>query len=221
MSTAATRQADMTPELLFDLLRTRRSVRRFRPEPVARGVVTALLEAAVLAPSASNKQPWRFLVVESGHTIAQMATSVREATARIAAHVPSENQEAFLAYGDYFTRFELASTVIVPIHRALSVLTNLVDAELAAIDRAAVREMEEQSGLIGTALALENMLLMAHAMGLGASGMTGPLVAEPALRAILEVPPGWGIVALVPVGYPDEEPRPTDRKPVDKVVRWL
>jgi nitroreductase len=62
---------------------------------------------------------------------------------------------------------------------------------------------------------------MAHAMGLGASGMTGPLVAEPRLRAILDVPDGWGIVALVPIGRPAEEPTPTDRKPVDKVVRWL
>ena len=211
----------MAPALLLDLLRTRRSVRRFRPEPVARDTVAALLEAAVLAPSASNKQPWRFFVVQSPPRIAQMAAAVREATARIAAHIPAENQAAFLAYGDYFTRFELASTVIVPIHRALSVLTNLVDEQLAPLDRAAIGQMEEQSGLIGTALALENMLLMAHAMGLGASGMTGPLVAEPALRAILEVPPGWGIVALVPVGYPAEEPQRTDRKSVDKVVRWL
>lgn len=211
----------MDPALLLDLLRTRRSIRRFRQEPVAREAVTALLEAAVLAPSASNKQPWRFLVVQSPERITQMAAAVREATARIAAHIPAENQASFLAYGDYFTRFELASTVIVPIHRALSVLTNLVDEQLGAVDRAAIGRMEEESGLIGTALALENMLLMAHAMGLGASGMTGPLVAEPALRAILEVPPGWGIVALVPIGYPDEEPRPTDRKSVDKVVRWL
>jgi nitroreductase len=63
--------------------------------------------------------------------------------------------------------------------------------------------------------------LMAHALGLGASGMTGPLLAEPALRSILEVPDGWGIVALVPIGWPAEDPASTDRKPVDKVVRWL
>ena len=218
----------MSPDHLLELLRTRRSVRRFRPEPVAREALVSLLEAAVLAPSASNKQPWRFLVVQSLERIARMAAAVREATTRIAAQIPAENQASFLAYGDYFTRFELAGTVIVPIHRALSVLGNLVDADegipasaQATLDRAAIASMEEQSGLIGTALALENILLMAHAMGLGASGMTGPLVAEPALREILEIPPGWGIVALVPIGHPDETPRPTERKSVDKVVRWL
>jgi nitroreductase len=150
-----------------------------------------------------------------------MAAAVREAVARIAAHVPESSQPAFRAYGDYFTRFEAAPAVIVPIARAMSVLSNLVDDSLDDADRHAIARMEAQSGMIGTSLALENLLLMAHASGLGASGMTGPLVAEPALRAILDVPDGWSIVALVPIGRPDEEPKPTDRKPLDKVVRWL
>ena len=203
---------------LLALLRARRSVRRFRPEPLAKEEILALLEAAVTAPSASNKQPWRFLVVQDRARIADMAAAVREATARIAAHIPEASQPSFRAYGDYFTRFEHAPCVIVPIYRGLAVLSNLTDADLDDLDRKAIARMEDQSGLIGTSLALENLLLMAHAMGLGASGMTGPLVAEPRLRAILDVPDGWGIVALVPVGRPAEEPTPTDRKPVDKVV---
>jgi nitroreductase len=211
----------MNDAALLALLRARRSVRRFRDEPVDRGAILRLIEAAVAAPSASNKQPWRFLVVESKERIARMAAAVREATARIASHVPEPSQPSFRAYGDYFTRFEDAPAVVVPIHRGSSVLSNLVDGSLAPEDRDAIAWMERDSGLVGTSLALENLLLMAHAMGLGASGMTGPLVAEPALRGILEVPDGWGIVALVPVGHPAEEPTPTDRKPVDKVVRWL
>jgi nitroreductase len=208
----------MKSDDLMELLRTRRSVRRFRPEPLPRETIERLLEAAILAPSASNKQPWRFLVVESRDRIERMAAEVREATARIAAHIPEESQPSFLAYGDYFTRFELAPVVIVPIHRPLSILSNLVE---GGGERGAIVRMEEQSGLVGTSLALQNLLLMAHALGLGASAMTGPLVAEPALRGILEAPAGWGIVAFVAIGLPDEEPSPTARKAVDKVVRWL
>lgn len=204
---------------LLPFLQSRRSVRRFRDEPVGRELITRLLEGAIAAPSASNKQPWRFLVLETRETIAKLATAVREATTRIAAQIPPESQAAFEAYGDYFTRFESAPVVIVPIHRALHILSNLVSAD--AEDRAAIQAMEESSGLIGTSLALQNLLLMAHAEGLGASGMTGPLVAEPALRAILEVPTGWGIVGLVPIGWPAEEPTAPGRKSVEKVVRWL
>src|SRR5882757_3628743 len=87
--------------------------------------------------------------------------------ARISARIPESSQDSFRAYGDYFTRFENAPAVIVPIHRALHILSNLVDDELGAEDRASIRAMEENSGLIGTSLALENLLLMAHDLGLG------------------------------------------------------
>ena len=84
-----------------------------------------------------------------------------------------------------------------------------------------IHAMERDSGLVGTSLALMNLLLAAHDVGLGASAMTGPLLAEPALREILAVPESWGIVALVPMGLADESPRATDRKAARKVTRWL
>jgi nitroreductase len=205
----------------FTLLRTRRSVRRFRPEAPAREMIERLLAAAVTAPSASNKQPWRFLVVTRRALIGQMAAEVREAVERIARHIEPASQNAFRAYGDYFTRFERAPVVIVALHRPLTVLSNLADAALPADDRARIAAMERDSGLMGTAMALENLLLAAHALGLGASGMTGPLVAVDRLRVLLEVPESWQIAALVPVGFPGEDPPPTERKPINKVVRWI
>lgn len=208
-------------EALLALLRTRRSVRRFRPEAPDEATIARLLDAAVLAPSASNKQPWRFLVVASRETIARMADAVRAASAEVASHVTPESRDAFRAYGDYFVRFEAAPIVVVPICRAQRVLSHLVDAELPARAREIVRAMERDSALAATSLALGNLLLAAHAAGLGASAMTGPLLARDALVEILGVPPGWDLVAVVPLGFPDEEPRPTERKQADKVTRWI
>ena len=206
---------------LEDLLRTRRSVRRFRPEAPPDEVIERVLELATLAPSASNKQPWRFFVVTRRETIAAMAAAVRAAVLRVAAHVPEESAEAFRAYGDYFTRFEEAPVVVVPIHRGHAVLSNLVSETIDAETLTIIFAMERDSGLVGTSLALMNLLLAAHEAGLGASAMTGPLLAEPALRALLAVPESWGIVALVPLGLPDEVPRPTERKAAPKVTRWV
>jgi len=211
----------MSPADLLALMNDRRSVRRFTDEPVPRALLDRLFAAAVTAPSASNKQPWRFFVVQERTLITKLADAVREATKRIASHIPASSRASFEAYGDYFTRFEAAPTLVVPLYRPLAVLSNLVSPEIGDRDRAVISALEDQSGLIGTSLALQNFLLMAHAEGLGASGMTGPLVAEPAVRELLEVPDGWRIVALVPVGFPRETPVRTDRKPVDKVVRWL
>ena len=202
-------------------MRSRRSVRRFKPQAPDKAALERLLEAAVSAPSASNKQPWRFLVVRDRALIDRMAEAVAAATARVAKHVDPAARAQFEAYGDYFTRFRAAPVVVVVLHRGMTLLSNLLDAGADAADRARVARMEESSGLIGAAMALQNLLLMAHAEGLGASGMTGPLVAEDALRDLLSVPESWSIAALAPVGWPDEEPKPVPRKPLDAVVRWI
>jgi len=207
--------------LIEQLLRERRSVRRFKPEPVPEALVQRLIEGAVAAPSASNKQPWKFLLVENRGLIAQLADAVRAATTLVARHIPEPSQPAFQRYGDYFTRFEHAPLVIVPIYKPLTLLSNLTSDELPAQERSAIVQLERDSGLIGTSLALGHLLLVAHELGLGASGMTGPLLARPELRRLLEIPAAWDIVALVPVGFPDEVPTPTERKPAHLVTRWF
>ncbi len=206
---------------LEGLLRSRRSVRSFLAEVPPDPMVERVLELAIQAPSASNKQPWRFLVVKNAALISEMAAIVRARVLLIAKHVPESSQPAFLAYGDYFTRFGSAPLVIVPIHRGHTVLSNLVDDALLPSARDAILEMERDSGLVGTSLALMNLLLAAHAEGLGASAMTGPLVAKDALCTLLGVPKSWGIVAIVAMGYAAKEPRPTERKRVDNVTRWI
>lgn len=208
-------------EFLLDLLRTRRSVRRFRPEAPPRAAIERLIEAAVMAPSASNAQPWRFLAVTDRSVVARLAAAVRAAVERIGGHVEPACAAQFRSYGDYFTRFETAPVVIAALFRRMTLLSNLVDDGLAADDRERIAALEASSGLIGTSLALANLLLMAHALGLGASGMTGPLVAADRIRVVLEVPASWDVAALVPVGYPAESPPATDRRPADKVLRWI
>ncbi|MHC4201817.1 MAG: nitroreductase family protein, partial [Planctomycetota bacterium] len=139
----------------------------------------------------------------------------------VAHHIEPAWQASFRTYGDYFTRFEEAPAVIVPLSRSLTLLSNMVDQKLPGGDRERILALEARSGLIGTSLAIQNLLLMAHSLGLGASCMTGPLIAVDCIRRILDVPDSWQVVAMIPVGFPAEEPSPTERRPVDKVARWI
>ncbi len=207
--------------MIEEALKSRRSVRRFRPDRVPEELVTRLIEGAILAPSASNKQPWKFLLLENRDLIGRLAHAVRTVTERLMGHMPESSRAAFAAYGDYFTRFESAPLVIVPIYKPLGILSHLTADTLEPTDRDAITRLEHDSGLIGTSLALQNLLLMAQELGLGASGMTGPLVARSELKRLLEVPELWEIVAFVPVGYPDEVPAVTARKPAHQVMRWF
>jgi len=207
--------------MIDDVMRSRRSVRRFTAEVPDRALIERVLSAATTAPSASNKQPWRFLVVTNRALIARAAAAVREAVDRVSGHVPPVLAPAFRAYGDYFTRFDAAPVVIVALFRTLTVLSNLVDAKLPPGDVTRIATMERDSGLIGTAMALQNLMLMAHTLGLGTSGMTGPLVASDTLRALFELGPSWEIAALVPLGFPADLPPATARKPLARVVEWV
>ena len=206
---------------LHDLMLTRRSVRRFRADAPPVDLIESILASAVTAPSASNKQPWRFLLLRNRGKIDALAARVREAVDRIATAVDPAFEASFRAYGDYFTRFENAPLVIVALFRSLTLLSNLTDQRIAGDDAQRIRTMERDSGLIGTSMAMENLLLAAHAAGLGASGMTGPLVAVDAIREIANVPPSWEVAALIPIGYPDETPVATARKPAEKVTQWI
>ena len=205
----------------IELMKSRRSIRRFKSARPGREVIEQLIEAAVTAPSASNKQPWRFFIVTNESIQRRLVESIQAAVDRVAGHVEPKFEEAFRAYGDYFTRFENAPVLIVPLYRPMNLLTRMVDEKLAPSDRAAILNMEERSGVVSTSLAFQNILLRAHELGLGASGMTGPLIAGDDLREILSVPDSWEIVAFIPVGFPDEQPDPQPRKPIGAVLKWL
>jgi nitroreductase len=207
--------------MIFDLLRSRRSVRRFRPEMPPREMIERIIEAASLAPSASNRQPWRFFVVTSRTRIDALSAGVERAIDRIATSLDPESEPAFRAYGDYFVRFREAPIVVVVLAQSSPLLSNLTNARLEADDASRVARVEELSGIIGASLALENLLLAAHALGLGASAMTGPLLASDVLRVELKIPSSWEPIAVVPLGYPDEDPRATDRKPPERIIRWI
>jgi nitroreductase len=107
-----------SPASLLALLRTRRSVRRFRPDPVPEDALAALAEAAAAAPSAGNRQAWRLLLVTSRERIDAMAEAVRAEVARLRSELRADAGPAAGAYLDNFLHFAAAPLVVAPIHRA-------------------------------------------------------------------------------------------------------
>jgi nitroreductase len=202
-------------EDLLALLRARRSVRRFLPDPVTEEEIADLVEAARWAPSAGNKLPWRLVVVTSPERIAAMADAVRAEVTRLRETLRPDLAGDFGAYLEHFLPFAGAPLVIAPIHRGG------VDLLQAAAGSGAGETGRGVDAISSVAAAVENLLLCAHAMGLGACWMTGPLLAAEALRPILEIPAGWTLSALVPVGRPAEAPSPPQRRSADQLVRRL
>lgn len=171
-------------EELLQLIKTRRSVRAFRPDrPVSEEQIQTLLEGARWAPSGGNVQPWRFSVVRDASLRKQLATA---------------------ALGQSFVA-EAPVVIVVCVH--------LPEAQA----RYGARGRDLYS-LQDTAAAVQNMLLLAHSMGLGTCWVGA--FDEPQAAQALDLPEALRPVALIPVGYPDEQPRAPGRKGLAEVVTY-
>jgi F420 biosynthesis protein FbiB-like protein len=189
---------------------TRRSIRRYRPDPVPRDVLEAMLTAAIWAPSAHNRQPWRFCAVENPGTKEGLARAMGERLRRDleADGVPEEAIAADA--GRSYTRITSAPTVI-------ALCLSMSDMDIYPDERRAHKEylMAVQSA----AMAGQNLLLAAHDAGLGACWMCAPLFCPEVVRAALVLPDDWQPQALITLGYPVET-REKTRHPLEKNVLW-
>lgn len=206
--------------MLYDLMRKRRSIRRFKNRVPSREQLEQIIAAAITAPSASNKQPWKFLLVSNRLMIDQAAALVEQEIERLTPLLSATLRRGFSEYAGNFTAFAGAPTLIIPIYRVFPLLSQLF-AEARAEEEATARKLEGDSALISVACAIQNMLLVIEEMGLGACCMTGPLLAANSLAGLFRVPAGWEIAAVIPLGYPDETPALTTRKALELNIKWF
>lgn len=196
-----------------EAIEKRRSIRKFRPEPVPDECVRELLESAMLAPSGSNAQPWRFKVVREPYIRKQLAQ---------AAHNQSFIAEAPLVIvccAEIQRYLEGSVSGIQDLGRIGAVEGRIVE---IIIDRA--RQMKtactrEEIGsriAINVAIAVEHMVLRALDFGLGTCWVR--LLDEQAVRKIFSWDENVLVVALLPLGYPAEAPPPRTRLPVEELL---
>lgn len=195
---------------LWSVVRGRRTVRRYADRPVEDGLVWRLLEAAHWAPSAHNRQPWRFVWVRSGEHRRALATAM---AAQWEADLRADGVESALVaerVARSRQRIETAPVVLVP---CLDLTT------LDPYPDPLRQQAEWQMGVQSVALACQNLLLMAHDLGLAACWMCAPLFCPTVVQATLALPATWQPQALLTVGYPaPDAPQDKPRNPLAQHV---
>lgn len=168
---------------------------------VPRETIGKILEYAMWAPSGLNWQPWEFMIV-TGAKKDELAASYGRITefAMPPAGQRTPDQEKFLQWAKTFGGAPVAIVALTPVH-----------------GDPATRKMNLES----VAAAFSYLLLAATAEGLGTCWMTGPLRNEREVRRILEIPDDKEIVAITPLGYPDEEPVAPPRRDPQEKVKWI
>jgi coenzyme F420-0:L-glutamate ligase/coenzyme F420-1:gamma-L-glutamate ligase len=193
-----------------DAILTRRSVRRYTAEPVPRELLTDVLSAALWAPSAHNRQPWRFAVSDDVATIERLARSMGDRLRRDL-EVDGVPEPVIVAdTGRSYARITDAAAVV-------ALCLTMADMDVYPDERRSSLErvMASQSA----AMAGQNLLLAAHAAELGACWMCAPLFCPDVVRAALDLPDDWEPQALITLGWPAET-RTKDRALLETRVLW-
>ncbi len=207
--------------MMLELMKKRRSIRQFTPKPLSEEIFIRLIEAARTAPSAGNKQPWRFLIVRNRDLIESAAKAVNEECLRLANLCREEFRAEFENYSTNFLQFRHAPALIIPIFRNPALLSRLLTEMATQEEKSFLSSLEHHAALISVSLSIQNILLMAEELGIGACCVTGPLIAEQKLTECFHLPDGWQIAAVIAVGYPDETPDNPGRKSVQTIIKWV
>lgn len=191
-----------------ETLVTRRSIRQFRDIPLPPGLIDTLLELATAAPSAHNCQPWRFRVVTDTHEKTRLADAM---AARLREERRSDGDAPDAIEGDVArsrARIGGAPALVV------------VCLSMADMDRYPdVRRNQAEFLLAAQSVAMagQNLLLAAHAVGLGACWHCAPLFCPEIVIRALELPADWQPQGAVTLGYPATIGRPRPRRPLDEL----
>lgn len=199
-------------------IHTRRSVRKYKSTPVPKELVLEILEAANLAPSATNRQPWEFVVVHRSY-LDRLEDTLKEAFRE---RVDSVSEEAMRrAIKDLSLPEETSGDRL----KALGTFYRTMGGAPVAVGVCLPKEKDPwvwRNNISDSAAAIENLLLAAWEKGLGTCWMTGPLKGRvDAIAAFLGVPHDRELVALVTLGYPDHQPPMPPKKDVAQKTRWI
>ncbi|UCB53557.1 MAG: nitroreductase family protein [Candidatus Zixiibacteriota bacterium] len=184
-------------------IKERRSVRGFQERDVEESKIELILKAATWAPSANNDQPWKFVVVKSKDTKQKILNAFLD-----------RMKDYYEGQGIPLDRVEpfWAGIWAAPVH-----IFALCDTSVVEIEEG-WEETETLWSAQGVSAACQNMLLAAHALGLGSVWTGGSLAVEDEIKSMLDVPEGVKLMTVIAVGYPAHEPLPPVRRPLSDVM---
>ena len=195
---------------ILQTIMSRRSLRRYRPDPVPKALIEQVLSAAIWAPSAHNRQPWRFAVLRDAAEKEKLALAMG---ARLRRDLEADNVPADVIDADVSRSYDrmTSAPVLTVVCLTMADMDNYPDEKRS--------HAEYIMAVQSVAMAGQNMLLAAHETGLGACWMCAPLFCPDVVRETLKLPLDWQPQGLITMGYPAQE-REKTRRPLQESVVW-
>lgn len=211
---------------LEELIKSRRSIRAWEDRDIPDELIRRALDIATYAPNAGNHQSWKFYVVKNRDVINKIADAAQRSADTIAAWPEAkEIGDTIERWNKISAFFRTAPCLIAACAGAYSSTADSLMRSRMEFDEQAKKMVKARdmasSRVQSVAAAIAYMLLAFHQMGLGAVWMTGPVQAQEEIEKILNIPDDLDFIALIPVGYPAETPRPKQMRQLDEVVEFI
>lgn len=210
-------------DTVLDIMTSRKSIRRYNTDPVPDEMLDKILESARWAPTGENYQPWRFIVIrdqETRNKIGDLA-KVGSGSRMTAWYCLGHMQERFAGIKDEAKRAEVLRFMYSGEVSEFARKSPVVIAVIGTLKEGSVDVPYDLSA------AIENMLLMAHAQGLGGCWVHGPVATTrdaKKFKEILGIPTGMGeykVIAYISIGWAAEQRKyPRPKKELQDLVFW-
>lgn len=187
-------------------------MRRFKPDPVPDSVIKVILTTSTFAPSAHNRQPWRFCVVKDNSVKSKLADAMAVEFKRDLEKdgIASEKVQAQITRSK--ARMTSAPVIIV---------LNLDMTEMDVYPDKKRKQAEFRMAMQSVANAGMQLLLAAHAEGLGGVWVCSPLFVQEIVQNVLKLPKSWEPQGMFYFGYPDVVPEVRERKSLDEIAMQI
>jgi nitroreductase len=202
-------------EATMKVIQDRRSIREYTDEPVSDQDLDMILESARLAPSGENAQPWRFVIVKDPATRKLIGALAGGGSGRrfTAEFVTKKMQERFSSLQDEEKKKAAFQKLT---SGQVSTFLAAAPVNIVVCGRKDVWDLPYD-----TSAAIENMLLMVTALGLGACWVIAPCIDirdEERIKKLLEIPEGIKVISIISIGHPTRPHRPRPRLPIQELV---
>lgn len=210
----------MTVELI-EAIKKRRSIRKFKSDKIPKKDIYDIIQAASLAPSAHNKQMWRFIAISNQEVLKGMEKAIVSEIEELN-NWPELKEiglkvKGLRAYSTFFIKAPLVFAILVePYHSMVDEVLKLDGLKKEQADF-----LHSHLEIQSVAAAVENLLLAATEKGYGTCWMCGPLIAVSTLEKILKIEKPWKLIALIPLGIPDQELKPKLVKDINEILEFI
>ena len=203
---------------LNEVVITRRSIRKFKSEKISNDKILKILEAGNLAPTASNRQPWKFLIVQRS-TLDRMRELLNLSFKERLKDIGPEKMHD--AIKDLSIPTDKSGNKIEGLNGFYETLGNAPIAVIVYVEK-----NEDfwiyNNNLCDASAAIQNMLLTAWNEGIGSCWMTGPLKKkEKEIKKFLEIDEDQLIVGIIPFGIPEYIPKCPPKQNVTQKTKWF